>query len=155
MMAGPKIRHTIFLSPATAAALEEYTARHRDRGTTLSQAADELLHRALTVELGAATEGLLAPTIRQVVRETVRQELADVVRGATREQSDRLATLLAKAAIQAGAARHLAHAVLHQVLIYDHESEQDIREAKEEADDKDRAAYTRAVAELKMRSTTP
>ncbi len=107
-MTGRRERYTIFLRPTTAAALEEYAEQHRDRFASLSQAADELLHRALTREVGEAAEALLVPVLRQVVRETVRQEVADVVRGVGREQADRLAALLHAARLDPDTTRLIA-----------------------------------------------
>lgn len=155
-MTGRRERYTIFLRPTTAAALEEYAEEHRDRLSSLSQAADELLHRALTRELSAAAEDLLAPALRRVVRETVREEVADLVRGAGREQTDRLASLLAKAVIQAGVARHLARELLLRETL-DSIARAGVGtgdaddEAAEEVAEIERAARTRAVAELRRR----
>lgn len=150
-MTGRRERYTIFLRPTTAAALEEYAEAHRDRLSSLSQAADELLERALARELSAAAEDLLAPALRRVVRETVREEVGDLVRGAGREQADRLASLLAKAVIQAGVARQLARELLLMATLDSIVEAGTNDDAEAEVAEFERAAHTRAVAELRQR----
>ncbi len=65
-----KDKHVLFLSPEVGRALCEYTRAHRLRST--SQAADQLLRRALLGQIGEGIEAVLIPSIR----EAVRQELA-------------------------------------------------------------------------------
>ncbi len=67
-----KARHTVFLSPATEAALTEYRTRHGGRFRSASEAIDHLLTRALLGALSEEAEGLLAPAIERVVREATR-----------------------------------------------------------------------------------
>ena len=61
-----KSKHVLFLSPAVEAALVEYTRIHRYGST--SQAADELLRRALLGTIGEGIEAVLIPSIREAVR---------------------------------------------------------------------------------------
>ncbi len=61
-----KTKHVLFLSPAVEEALVEYTRIHK-LGST-SQAADELLRKALLGTIGDGIEAVLIPSIREAVR---------------------------------------------------------------------------------------
>lgn len=113
----PKRKVVVYLSAETENALAEYRRVHSRRFGTVSQAADHLLGRALSSPVSEGVDGALAPAIREAVlgacaeaTEQMRRELrADLDR-----HTNRLASLLAKVGIAAGAAQRLGrHALYH------------------------------------------
>ncbi len=131
-----RVRRTVFLRPETDRALAAYAAGQRDRFATPSQAVDELVARALEVEQLAAVEALVLPVLHRAVREAVRAELGDALKTATREQSERLAGLLAKGNLHAGTTRRL---VVHALALLAGDPDEPDREYAREVE---RAAYT-------------
>ena len=93
---GRKERYTVNLSTATAAALTDYKARRRSRFTSVSEAADHLLQRALIGEVDEGLEGLLVPLLERRVEEAAARAVEERVAPLLKAQTDRLAGLLVK-----------------------------------------------------------
>ena len=89
-------RVVVYLDDETAAALDDYQARHRREFHSASAALQHLLRRAL---LGAVTEdgeGLLAPALARLVREAAGREIQDRLAPLLKAQTERLAALLVR-----------------------------------------------------------
>lgn len=99
-----KEKTILYLSTETARALVEYARRHAPRVRSKSDAADYLLRRALTGDVDEGTDGILAPLIAEIVRETARREILDQISPLLDRQSNRLAALL----VQSGKDAHRA-----------------------------------------------
>lgn len=111
-----KARNELYLSQEVAVALGEYTRRHRARFRTTSQAANHLLRRALMDALDEGTEAIMAPLIRQVVRDATRQEIEDGLAVRLAAQTERLAGLLVRSGKDAAGTFEIATAILERVL---------------------------------------
>lgn len=133
-----KTRKTIFLSPNIEVALADYAHKHRARFETDSQAADHLLGRALTADLGEGAEAQLLPAVQRTVqaalrqelprereellrgiRETARRETEDIIAKHTRSLGNRVAAML----VNAGKDAHTAALLCKLLLEYDLEDE--------------------------------
>jgi len=72
-----KEKTILYLDTATVQALTDYARRHARRVRSKSDAADQLLQRALTSDMDEGTERILAPILAEIVRETARREILD------------------------------------------------------------------------------
>jgi len=107
-----KEKTILYLDTATVQALTDYARRHARRVRSKSDAADQLLQRALTGDMDEGTERILAPMIAEIVRETARREILDQIAPLLDRQSNRLAALL----VQSGKDAHRAARIVETVL---------------------------------------
>lgn len=107
-----KEKTILYLGAETAQALVDYVRRHAPRFRSKSDAADYLLHRALTGDIDEGTERILAPVLAEVVREAARREVLDAIAPLLDRQTNRLATLLVQSGKDAHRAAQLAEEIL-------------------------------------------
>ena len=100
-----KIRRIVYLSGETDAALADYARRSK---LPVSQAAEDLLRRALFGSLDPGTEAMLLPEIRAAVGAVAAREVRENVTRLLEAQTNRLAALLVTSGRDAYVARRLA-----------------------------------------------
>ena len=110
-----KLRHVVFLGPATATALADYQARRRGQFRSVSAAVEHLLQRALVGELDEGLDGLLAPLIERRVEEAAARAIEARVAPLLAAQTDRLAGLLVRSGKDARSGVGLGVAILERL----------------------------------------
>jgi len=134
-----KEKTVLYLNATTVQSLTDYVRRHARRVRSKSDAADQLLQRALTGDLDEGTERILAPIIAEIVRETARREILDQIAPLLDRQSNRLAALL----VQSGKDAHRAARVAEMVLAHLTGDAQGAARLSEEAQLRAGAQYSR------------